>query len=40
MNTTTDPKTDPFMQFAANELIAKGVDPDHAWTVVLNTYGE
>jgi hypothetical protein len=40
MNTATDPKADPFMQFAANALIAKGVEPDHAWTVIINTYGE
>lgn len=33
-------KADNFMQFAVRDLIAKGIDEDHAWTVVLNTYGD
>jgi hypothetical protein len=40
MITNLDPKQDPFMKFAVADLVRKGVDEDHAWTVVLNTYGD
>ena len=32
-------KQDKFLQFAANDIMTKqGLDEDHAWTIVINTY--
>ena len=32
-------KQDRFLQFAANDIMTKqGLDEDHAWTIVVNTY--
>ena len=39
MTTLAKAKQDKFLQFAANDIIAKqGLDADHAWTIVMNTY--
>lgn len=32
--------TDPFLSYARDDLIAKGVDPDKATEVVNNSYQE
>jgi hypothetical protein len=36
---TDDAKQDTFLRWAANDIMTKqGLDEDHAWTIVLNTY--
>ena len=34
----TEAKQDAFLRWAAADLIAKGLDGDQAWRIVLNTY--
>lgn len=38
MTTLTEAKQDKFLQFAANDLIGKGLTEDQAWRLVMNTY--
>jgi hypothetical protein len=38
MTTLTEAKQDRFLQFAANDLIGKGLTEEQAWTMVMNTY--
>ena len=38
MKTLDEAKQDKFLQFAANDLMSKGLPEDHAWTLVMNTY--
>ena len=33
-------KQDKFMQFAAADLIRKGIDESTAWDLVINTYAD
>jgi hypothetical protein len=37
--TITEAKQDTFLVWAANDIMKKqGLDADHAWTIVINTY--